>query len=35
MARPTSFAKLTGTALPICLYMEVTLPANCQLSGNA
>lgn len=34
MARPTSFAKLTGTALPICLYTEVTPTTNCQSSGK-
>ena len=31
---PTAYAKLTGTALPICLYFELNRPANSQSSGN-
>lgn len=32
--RPIAHARFTGTAFPICLYFDVRLPLNSQLSGN-
>lgn len=32
--RPTAYARLTGTAFPICLYCAVTFPSKYQSSGN-
>ena len=33
-ARPIAHARFTGTAFPICLYWSLSVPANCQSSGN-
>ena len=32
--RPIAHARFTGTALPICLYLWLILPAKSQLSGK-